>query len=176
MYILVSQIIKLPVISLQTGESIAHVVKPVVNQTTMEIAALECKVGRMRRNQGIILMRDIRQFASDCVVIDSFDEIEDAGEIVRLKEVVEANFDPLGKQVVNESNAKLGRVEDYTINLKTHMLQKLYVHQSLVKSIMFNNLVVDRTQIIDVTPKQFTVKDASVKGSALAPRPAPQES
>ena len=31
-----------------------------------------------------------------------------------------------------------------------------------MKSILFNSLVIDRTQIIEVTAKQFTVRDASV--------------
>jgi sporulation protein YlmC with PRC-barrel domain len=87
--------------------------------------------------------------------------------------VVEQNFDPINKTVVNESGDKLGRVDDYTINLKTYMLQKLYVHQSLMKSIIFNNLVIDRTQIIEVTPKQFTVRDATIPKASLASQPIP---
>jgi uncharacterized protein YrrD len=173
MYILATQIKGLPVISLQTGQPIAVIAKPLVNQTNMEIVALECSIGRFQKNHGVVLMRDIRQFARDCVVIDSFEEIEDAGEIVRLRDVVEQNFDPINKTVVNESGDKLGRVDDYTINLKTYMLQKLYVHQSLMKSIIFNNLVIDRTQIIEVTPKQFTVRDATIPKASLASQPIP---
>jgi uncharacterized protein YrrD len=162
MYILANQLTGLPIMSLQTGQAIAVVDRPVINQANLEIMALQCNLGRVRRQPGVILMRDIRQFATDCVIIDSFDEIEDASEIVRLREVMKHNFDPIGKLVVNESSHSLGKVEDYTVNLKTYMLQKLYVHQSLMKSIVFNNLVVDRTQIIDVTDKQFTVKDVAV--------------
>lgn len=89
-------------------------------------------------------------------------------EIVRLRDVFKQNYDPVGKAVVNESGQRLGKVENYTINLHTFMLQKLYVHQSLMKSLLFNNLVVDRTQIIDVTDKQITVRDASVVEPKLA--------
>jgi uncharacterized protein YfaS (alpha-2-macroglobulin family) len=136
--------------------------------------ALRCNLGGgFRRQEGVILVRDVRQFASDCIIIDSFDEIEDAKEIVRLREAAERDFDPVGKVVVNESSHRLGKVEDYTINLKTYMLQKLYVHQSLMKSILFNNLVIDRTQIIDITPKQFTVRDASIKEPILNAKPVP---
>ncbi|HUC19951.1 MAG TPA: hypothetical protein VMR98_00455 [Candidatus Polarisedimenticolaceae bacterium] len=169
MYILANQITALPVMSLQTGQAIAVVERPVINATNLEVKALQCKVGR--RKTGVILMRDIRQFANDCVIIDSFDEIEDAKEIVRLQEIMKRNFNPVDKLVVNESNHRLGRVEDYTINLKTFMVQKLYVHQSLVKSILFNNLVIDRTQIIDVTDKQFTVKDTGITEPSLAAQP-----
>ncbi len=153
--------------SLQTGQPIAVVKRPIINEHNLEVVALQCDVGR-RRKASVILMRDVRQFAADCVIIDSFDDIEDAGEIVRLGEVMKRRFDPIGKQVVSEGGQKLGKVEDYTINLKTYMLQKLYVHQSLMKSILFNSLVIDRTQIIDVSQKQFTVKDAVETEAPLA--------
>lgn len=160
--------------SLQTGQPIATVLRPVINQLNLEVMALHCQFGRGKNQVGVILLRDVRQFAADCVIIDSFDEIEDAGEIVRLQKIMEQDFNPIGKQVVNESGQRLGKTEDYTINLKTGMLQKLYVHQSLMKSLLFNNLVVDRTQIIEISPKQFTVKDASVKQPSLTPHALPQ--
>lgn len=172
MYILAHQLKELPVMSLQTGQPIAVLTRPVVNSANLEVMAMQCEIDR--RKPGVILMRDIRQFASDCVIVDSFDEIEDPNEIVRLKGIIKENFDPIGNSVVNEGGHRLGKVEDYTINLQTYMLQKLYVHQSLMKSILFNNLVIDRTQIIDVTSKQFTVKDASIKKGSLAPQPVPQ--
>lgn len=173
MYILASQLKNLPVLSLQTGQPLATVVRPLIKRETLEIAAIECQVGRFRRQTSVIMMRDIRQIAGDCIVIDSFEDIEDASEIVRLRDIVEADFNPLGKLVINESQYQLGKVEDYTINLETYMLQKLYVQQSMLKSILFNSLVVDRTQIIDVDAKRFVVKDATEKKIKLAAQPAP---
>jgi uncharacterized protein YrrD len=174
MYILANQLTNLPVMSLQTGQAIAVVERPIVNAANLEVMALQCSTGRVRKQPSVILMRDIRQFADDCVIIDSFDDIEDADEIVRLRDVIAKQFDPLAKQVVNESGHKLGKVEDFTINLKTFMLQKLYVHQSLIRSILFNNLVIDRTQIIEINDKQFTVRDASVQEPQLAPNATTQ--
>ncbi|HVE81177.1 MAG TPA: hypothetical protein VNA68_03540 [Candidatus Dormibacteraeota bacterium] len=170
MYILAKQLKKLPVISLQTGQSIGLIDKPLINQDDLEVAALWCHASRFSRKKGIILIRDIRQFATDCIIIDSFDEIEDPNEIIRLHKVAEHDFEPIGKLVVNESGQQLGRVQDYTINLGSNLLQKLYVHQSLMKSLMFNNLVIDRTQIIDVSQKRFTVQDAIAPETELAPQ------
>lgn len=169
MYVLANQLEGLPIMSLQTGAAIAVVERPVVNPTNLEVMALQCNIGRVRKQGSVLLMRDIRQFARDCIIIDSFEEIEDIEEIVRLRDIAARAFNPVGKPVFSESGQRLGKVEDYTINLKTFMLQKLYVHQSLMKSILFNNLTVDRTQIIDVTDKQFTVKDALAKEPKLIP-------
>jgi uncharacterized protein YrrD len=176
MYVLASQLQTLPVMSLQTGQAIATVERPIFNIADLEIMALRCNIGTYRRREGVILLRDVRQFATDCIIIDSFDEIEDPLEIVRLREAAEQNFDPIAKLVVNESGHQLGKIEDYTINLKTFMLQKLYVQQSLMKSLLFNNLVIDRTQVIDISPKQITVRDAGVKESLMPSKPLPQGS
>lgn len=174
MYALASQLKNLPVMSIQTGQAIAHIEEPLINMANLEAMALKCNLGRRSKpSSGVILLRDVRQFSGDCIIVDSFGDIEDPSEIVRLKDVVEAGFNPMGRNVVNESGDKLGKVEDYTINLKTYMIQKLYIHQSLVKSLMYNSLVVDRTQVIDVTPKTLTVKDARVKKGLLEKKTIP---
>ena len=128
MYVLASQLKNLPVMSIQTGQAIAHIEQPIINMANLEAMALNCNLGRSKPKEGVILLRDVRQFSGDCIIVDSFDDIEDSSEIVRLKDVVKAGFNPIGKHVVNESGDKLGKVEDYTINLKTFMIQKLYVH------------------------------------------------
>lgn len=173
MYVLASQLKNLPVMSIQTGQAIAHIEQPIINMANLEVMALNCNLGRSKPKEGVILLRDVRQFSGDCIIVDSFDDIEDPSEIVRLKAVVKAGFNPIGKNVVNESGDKLGKVEDYTINLKTFMIQKLYVHQSLVKSLLYNSLVIDRTQVIDITPKSITVKDARVKKGILERKAIP---
>lgn len=172
MYVLASQLKNLPVMSIQTGQPVAHIKQPLINMANLETMAINCDLGRGKK-EGVILLRDVRQFSVDCIIVDSFDDIEDPAEIVRLTEIVKADFNPIGKYVISESGDKLGKVEDYTINLKTFMLQKLYVHQSLARSLLYNSLVIDRTQIIDITPKAFTVKDARVKKGLLERKSMP---
>src|SRR5438270_8826890 len=103
------------------------------------------------------MMRDVRQVAKDCLVIDSEDEIEEASEIVRLQQILETKFQLIGLPVLTESGHKLGKVEDYTLELASYRVQKLYVKQPIMKNLLLNHLVIDRDQITDVTPKQITV-------------------
>jgi uncharacterized protein YrrD len=173
MYVLAHQLNNLPIMSLQSGTPVGTVLRPLINSANLEVMALYCTTQGERGRQRVVLMRDVRQFASDCVILDSVDDIEDASEIVRLRPAVEANFNPIGRLVVNESGHRLGKVEDYTVNLKTSMVQKLYVHQSLMRSILFNSLVVDRTQIIDVSPAKFTVRDAAAKEPLFSAKTIP---
>lgn len=163
MYMLASQLHNLPIISLQTGQPVGHIKRPLIGMSRLNVLALSCRVTATPKLQNVILLRDIRQLATDCIIIDSDEDIEEADEIVRLKEPLDQDFNPIGKQVVNEDGNRLGKVEDYTIDMRSALVQKLYVNQPLWRSVLFNHLVIDRSQIIDINARQFTVKDASIK-------------
>lgn len=173
MYVLVSKLESLPVMSLQTGETIATIDRPVIDVGSLKVAAYLCD--RLPRGHQLMLMvQDIRQIAGDCIIIDSEDELTDANDVVRLQEILRQNFSPLDKTVVTELGQKLGSVEDFTVNLEDSRIQKLYIRQPLFRSWVNSSLIIDRTQIVDVTPKQITVRDAGTKVPVLAPEPTPE--
>ena len=173
MYLLATKMLGQPVISLQTGQTVAALTSPVVKMESLELAALGCKSEGQRSSQ-VLMPRDIRQFAREGVIVDSKDDLSEPEDIVRLKPDLKRDFNPIGCQVVNESGHKLGRVSDYTVNISTFMIQKLYVHQPLMKSLLYSNLVIDRNQIAETAPKQITVRDATVKDALLGAKAAPR--
>lgn len=175
MYALVNQLQNLPIISLQTGQPVATATRPIINPDKLELVAFYCSFKRWQRNQAaVLLVKDIRQIAAEGIVIDSVDEIEDPNDIIRLKAVINQHFHLSGLLVANESGIRLGRVEEYTVNLQTFQIQKLYLKQSLLKNLLLDNLVIDRSQIIDISPKQIIVRDATVKKTILSPKTTPQ--
>jgi sporulation protein YlmC with PRC-barrel domain len=172
MYVLASQLQALPVISLQTGETVAMVQQPLIDAANLEIAAYSCQVPG--RSASLVLpVRDIREHAQDCLIIDAEEELTEAGELVRLRPLLEQKFTPLGKTAVTDLGRKLGRVEDFTINLDTNRIQKLYIKQSVLQSWLGSSLIVDRTQILDITPKQIVIRDTTTQAPLLAGEPAP---
>jgi sporulation protein YlmC with PRC-barrel domain len=168
-----SQMQSLPVISLQTGEAVALTESPLIDIGRLEIVAYRCESAR-NRSHLLLLARDIRQLATDCIIIDNEEELVEPGDIVRLHDLLESNYNPLDKTVVSDTGRKLGHVEDYTINLETSRVQKLHVRPSLFRAWMGSNLIIDRSQILDITPKVITVRDATVKAPALATEPLPE--
>ncbi len=168
MYAIASKIKDLPVVSLQTGQTIANTGEPLLDPAKLEVLALRVQPLRRSAKPAVILIRDIRQLATNAILIDHEGEIEDPAEIVRLAPILEQKFRLPGCSVVNESGTKLGKVADYTINLQTHLLQKLYVHRPFYVSLLRQDLIIDRAQIIDVKPGKIVVADASVAEAALA--------
>ncbi|HUD11726.1 MAG TPA: PRC-barrel domain-containing protein [Candidatus Saccharimonadia bacterium] len=173
MYALASQMDSLPIISLQTGEAVAWSRQPIIDVGSLEILAFRCESAR-KKSQKILMARDIRQLASDCIIIDDEDELTDPAEIVRMKSMISSSYNPIDKLVVSDTGRKLGSVEDFTINLESNRVQKLHVRQSLLRSWMGSSLVVDRTQIIDIAPHRIVVRDSTVKATLLRNEPIPE--
>lgn len=173
MYVLAKHLVKQPVISLQLGETVATTNGLVVNGPDLRVMAVSCKAGRWGRSQAVILLRDIRQIARDCLLIDSFEDIEDLSEIIRLQAIADRQDTIFGKMVMTQSGQRLGSVDDFSIDPHNGLLHKLYVNQSLMKSLTFNSLVIERSQIANYTSKAIVVRDAYVTKPQLTPSQPP---
>lgn len=160
--------------SLQTGETVAVLTNLLIEPGNLELVAFRCEAGRTDLRQPLLLVQDIRQIALDCIVIDSEDELIDADDIVRLKNLLAENFTLQNKPVITDLGRRLGHVEDYTINLETSRLQKLYVKRPLWRSWLGASLIIDRSQIVDITPRHILVRDTTIKSPALAAEPVPE--
>jgi sporulation protein YlmC with PRC-barrel domain len=146
---------------------------------TLEVIAFICEPHPRLGKRPVLLLRDVRQVAIDCILVNTADDLVEAGDIVRLAPLLERDFDPRRLRVVTDLKRKVGMVEDYTINLQTYHLQKLYVRRSLLHSWMGASLIIDRSQILEVSEREFTVRDATVstthRSHTLAPKPAPKQ-
>ena len=173
MYSLASKLSSMPIVSLQTGETVASVTRPVIDNANLEVIAYLCQMPK-RRELLTLITSDIRQITADCFIIDSEDELAETEDIVRIRHLLIQNYTPLGKHVVTDLNRQLGRIDDYTINLESHRIQKLYIRPSLLRFWLGSSVIIDRTQIIDVTPRQIVVRDTAVTAPLLPTEPAPE--
>ena len=170
MYILSDQIKSLSVISLQTGETVAMTTGPIIDPSKLEIIAFSCKPAGDKQHP-ILLTQDIRQLTQNALLIDGYDEIEEASEIIRLQDILVQRFQLTNCRVENESGTNLGKVEDYSLNVETYLINKLYVKRPLLKSLAKGSLVIDRTQIVDVKRDKIVVRDATVAELAAVRQP-----
>lgn len=171
MYVLASQLLRLPIISLQTGETEASVKSIIIEMSKLEIVAIGCTAIK-DFNEPIILVRDIRQLASDCLIVDSRDDISSAEDIVRIKDPLLLAYTPIGAHVISQMQRPIGKVEDYTINSESLKLQKLYVRQPIWRSWMGSSLIISREQILDVSAKQIVVREATEASKLSIPKQA----
>lgn len=121
------------------------------------------------KRQLILLYQDIRELIDRGYVVDDHDVLVEADELVRLKKVLDIDFQLIGKQVVTTDKEKVGKVSDYAVEVNSMMIQKIYVSQSLMKSLTGGSLSIDRSQINEITPKRIIINELAKKAPATAP-------
>lgn len=131
---------------------------PIINPNNLKIEGFYCQDLETKK-QLVLLYQDIRDLIPQGFVVDDHEVLADPGELVRLKDILALNFDIMGKQVISDSKAKIGKVTDYATEIETMYIQKIYVSQSILKSFSGGNLGVDRTQIIEITPSRIVIND-----------------
>ena len=163
MFVMSKHFVSLDIASLQTGQVLAKIVGVLIDVNNLQIVGFRVAAKNIHLHQPVLLLGDVRQFAKDCIIIDSVDSISEAADIIRLRPIVSAGFELQKKLVVTESGKRLGKVSDYSIDLSSLVIQKLHVRPMFPVSITKETLVIDRSQVVEVTIAQITVHDAYVK-------------
>lgn len=156
------------VLSLRTGSPIGEIIGPIINPNNLKMEGFYCQDNRDKK-QLILLYQDVRDILPQGVVVNDYDVLAEPGDLVRLKDVLELQFELIGKPVETVSREKVGKVADYAFDATTMFIQKLYVSQSILKSLTGGNLSVDRNQIHEITPKRIIINDLLKAVPAGAP-------
>lgn len=146
------------VLSLRTGAPIASILAPIFNPNNLKIEGFYCR-DHFDKKELVLLYQDIRDIIPNGYVVNDLDVLVEAGDLVRLKKVLELNFELIGKQVVTVSKHKVGKVSDYATEMETMFIQKIYVSQSILKSFTGGSLSIDRSQVQEITPRRIVIND-----------------
>ncbi len=157
-----TSLINKSVLSLRTGSAIATITAPIINPNNLKIEGFYCE-DRFDKHQLVLLCQDIRDTLAKGYVVNDHEVLADPDDLVRLKKVIEMEFELIGKQVVTLDKQKVGKVSDYAADNSSMYIQKLYVAQSILKSFTGGSLSIDRTQINEITPKRIIIDELSKK-------------
>lgn len=155
-----------PVMSLRTGQPVAAALEPIINPNNLKIEGFYCS-DRFSKETLVLLYQDIRDIIPQGFVVDDHDVLTPPDELVRLKDTMDIGFKLIGKQVETVSKEHIGKVSDYATELETMYIQKLYVSQSMFKSLAGGSLGVDRNQINEITDKKIIINEL-LKGTPAA--------
>lgn len=147
-----------PVMSLRTGQQVATAQEPIINPNNLKIEGFYC-TDRYSKDELVLLYQDIRDVIAQGFVVDDHDVLVAPDELVRLKDIMEIGFTLTGKPVETVSKERIGKVSDFATELETMYVQKIYVSQSLIKSLAGGNLGIDRSQINEITDRKIIIND-----------------
>jgi uncharacterized protein YrrD len=147
-----------PLLSLRTSSQIGTVLGPIINPNNLQVEAFYCQANFTNR-QLILLEQDIRDIIAQGFVVNDQDALSEPDDLVRLQTTLQLNFQLLGKPVVTSTGSHIGKVSDFSTEIPSMFIKKLYVSQSIFKSLSNSNLGVDRSQIVEITRKKIVIND-----------------
>lgn len=142
---------------LQTGSELARTSRPVIDPHTLEIIAYELTGPLLNSHPSLLRVIDVREFSDIGLIVDSSDEFVAVDDIIKLKEVYNLRFSPVGMPVIDERRHKLGKVDGYTIDTSGFLIQQLSVRRPFFKSFNDTQLLIHRTQITEINDKEIIV-------------------
>ena len=157
----------MPVMSLQTGSELARTKTALIDPRTLTILAYEVSGPLLDRQPSYLRVVDIREIGNLGFIVDSSDEFVGLDDVIKLKEVHDFGFELNGITVVDEHHRKLGKVHGYVIEAGSFTIQQLQVKRPLLRSLNDTELLVNRSQIVNVTNDAITVKDATAPPEAI---------
>lgn len=155
-----------PVLSLQTGAELARTIRAVIDPHNLTIIAYELSGPKLDHHPSFLRVDDIREVSPIGMIIDSSEEFVQLDDIIKLKDIYELEFDIMHKQVLDEKRNKLGKVIGYNLEAGGFVIQQLSVKRPLLKSFNDSELLVHRSQIIEVTDHAIVIK---AKAKAVKP-------
>lgn len=164
-------LVKQPVMSLRSGGQIAIATGPIINPHNLKIMGWWCKVPSGQNR--VLLADDIREAMPSGLAVNDEEALSAPDDLVRHKEILSIHFELIDKPVKTKRQ-KLGKVSDFSYN-DGLFVQKLYVARPLRKVFTTEDtLIIDRSQILEVTDHYILVRDTEVRATAeeLAGLPA----
>ncbi len=163
MLLTIANMIDTPVMSLQTGTELARIGQPIINPHNLKIVAFYVHGPLVDFEPAVLFADDIRELGELGAIVDSTDNIMPPDGLVRLEEVINYGFKLDNIHVVDDRKHKLGRVENYTLDPDTFMVQQLYLKPTLMKQFSLASLTINRSQIVSIDNQKIIVRAPSVK-------------
>ena len=154
-----------PILSLRTSSQIGLVGDVIIDPNNLKIEGWHALDTNDKR-EGILLSQDVRDILPRGFAVNDHEAISDPKDLIRLQKVLDLKFELLQKPVVTTNKKKLGKVTDYSFEKNAFFIQKIYVSQSILKDFSGGGLVIDRSQVVEITHRQIVVREATVAEGA----------
>lgn len=155
-----SHIIGKKILSFHSGKAVGVVTKIYINHDTLKIELLQVSNDKVK---SFLLTNDIKSISYIFISVNSEDDLALEDELIRYNQLIKDNFNLAGLKVFNQDKKYLGKIKDYTIDYVEFKLSKIHLKAPLLKRILNQSLIIDRSQIIKVKKDRVIVKSARIK-------------
>ena len=159
MLITSTKLLGTPVLSVQTSGAIAQIDSAIIDPDNLKIIAFKLSGPAVTSQANLLDVKSIREYSHLGLIIDSEDELINSNDVIKIKDVLDLNFNLLGLKVETRKGSKLGHITGYTFNSDDFVIQQIIVKRPLVKSFVDPELTIHRREIVEITDYKVVVKD-----------------
>ncbi len=154
-----SRLIGTPVLSVQAGGAVAKLSDPIVNPDNLKILGFFLAGPMVDVTNNILDVSSIREYSNYGAVIDNADEFVGSEDVVKIKKILNLNFDLIGLRVETKKGTHLGKIIDFTATSDNFAIQQIIVKRPTFKSFIDPELTIHRREIVEITDDKVIVKD-----------------
>lgn len=148
---------------LQTGTQLATTSLPVIDPANLKIMAYIVEGSLLSDHPTLIRVADVRELSDIGMIIDSSDEFISTTDVIKIKELIELGFDLIGMTVIDQHKHKLGKIDDYSLDSESFVIQQLNVRGGLLKSLTDTGMLIHRSQIVEINDRHIIVHTTAQK-------------
>jgi uncharacterized protein YrrD len=156
-----SQLIGTPVMGLQTGTKLANTSRPIIDPGNLKIMAYVVEGSLLSENPTLLRTADIREHSDVGMIIDSSDEFIGLHDVVSIEKLYDLGFVLNGMHVIDETKHKLGKINNYSVDLDSFVIMQLDVKRGILKGLTDTSLLIHRSQIVEINDHSIVVRIAA---------------
>ena len=149
--------------SLQTGSELARTSRAVINPYNLSIVAFELSGPLLTQHPALLRIDDIREIGPVGIIIDSADELIEPSDVIKIQEIYDVGFSLDNIKVIDERKSNIGRVIGYTLEAESFVIQQLRVKRPFFKSFSDVELLIHRSQIVEISLDVIVVKSPKIR-------------
>ncbi len=171
------------------GGKVGSLAQPLVDPATLTIVAYTVNGSFANDTTMLLRLADVREMSELGMIIDSVDELITPTDVIKIQRLYELKFHLLGMTVQDKRGRRLGKISDYTIETGNFVIQQLIVRRSWLHRLNDAELVIHRSQIIEINndaiivqsqaetkkPEQKTTQPAMSSGEYVNPFRKPSQ-
>ncbi len=169
MLVAIDHIIGRPVMGLQTGTRLAITMQAIIDPRNLSIAAFYVEGPLVPAKPSVLHASDIRELSDIGIIIDSDAKLMPLDDLVRLKEIIDFQFELVGLKVVDDVGHKLGKIRGFSVDTLNFEVQQVYTEQSIFRSINSVGSTIARSQILSVDNQRMVVQSPKLAGKVKRP-------
>jgi uncharacterized protein YrrD len=158
-----SQLTGTPVMGLQTGSKLAQTSTPLIDPANLAIVAYQVEGPLLSEHPSYLRIADVREIGQIGMIIDSADEFIGLDDVIKIKQLHDLHFKLIGLPVIDQTKHRLGKVEDYSLDADSFIIQQLHVKRGILQGFSETTALINRSQIVEINDERIVVRTTAKK-------------